>query len=177
MVSIRNIVLYSSDQEVVGFVEFRITPKDTTCYIKHSINEPGLILSIVADGKSIVMPLGEGELSIKDKIDSNREIFVSIVRRYGEEVVALASGVVNLSNTRTPKFRPQVETTLTPAELKPIEATASIDGVRPQFQTVAAKEVDDLLREVCSFEQDGINACKKCPYREKFFEFGMEITN
>ena len=37
--------------------------------------------------------------------------------------------------------------------------------------TKAAQEVDELLRTVCSFSEDGTNACQKCPYRKEFFNF------
>jgi len=36
-----------------------------------------------------------------------------------------------------------------------------------------AKEVDEVLRAVCSFAEEGENACKKCPYREHFFKRSM----
>ena len=49
-------------------------------------------------------------------------------------------------------------------------------GIVNQANTPNTKvnEIDKMLREACSFADEGLNACKKCPYREEFFKFKIE---
>ena len=63
---------------------------------------------------------------------------------------------------------------VTPQDLPP---EPEIEWTEPECQELKsievlkrAKEVDEVLRAVCSFEAEGLNACKKCPYREHFFK-------
>lgn len=57
---------------------------------------------------------------------------------------------------------------------KPPERESACAGKEPDpltYETQAAREVDELLRTMCAFTDDGVNACKECPYRREFFGF------
>jgi len=53
-------------------------------------------------------------------------------------------------------------------------ASGIINQGRESARDSKVAEIDKILRDVCYFDDEGINACKKCPYRENFFEFKLD---
>ena len=99
-VLIKNIILYDRAGSVAGFVEIRDQEKNTHLRLKHSLTAKDLMLSLVIDGVNKVLKVTGNltEYDLQNKIDLEYEIFACIVQQRESEMVALASGVINLNH-------------------------------------------------------------------------------
>jgi len=97
---------------------------------------------LVLSVNQYIFKLDTNKFTMDNQLDLSREVFATLVHRDGVDVVALASGIINQGK-----------------------------GRHPVTETSAKKEIDELLRSACNFSDDGMNACKSCPYREDFFKF------
>lgn len=102
-VLIKNIILYDRAGAVAGFIEIRDLDKSTHLRLKHSLTVKDLMLSMVINGVNKVLKINGNltEYELQSKIDLDYEIFACIVQQTRSEMVALASGVINLNHLKT----------------------------------------------------------------------------
>ncbi len=102
MALIKNIILYDRTGAVAGFIEVRALESGAHLRLKHSLTEKGLMLSMVIDGVNKVLKVTGNltEYDLRTKIDLDYEIFACIVQQVGNEMVSLASGVINLNHLK-----------------------------------------------------------------------------
>jgi len=101
-VLIKNIILYDRTGAVAGFIEIRHLEKGTHLRLKHSLTEKNLMLSMVIDGVNKVLKITGNltEYELHTQIDLEYEIFACIVQQVGNEMISLASGVINLNRLK-----------------------------------------------------------------------------
>ena len=101
-VLIKNIILYDRTGAVAGFIEIRTLENGTHLRLKHSLTEKNLMLSMVIDGVNKVLKITGNltEYDLRSKIDLDYEIFACIVQQAGNEMISLASGVINLNHLK-----------------------------------------------------------------------------
>lgn len=101
-VLIKNIILYDRAGAVAGFIEIRALNNGTHLRLKHSLTTKDLMLSMVIDGVNKVLKITGNltEYDLQTKIDLDYEIFACIVQQKGNEMVSLASGVINLNHLK-----------------------------------------------------------------------------
>jgi len=146
-------------ETVMGYVNLRIEGRSTNIKVGHNYNEQNIILSLSSNSGTNAFSLGnnEEEFILDERIDATREIFAILIKREGGEIVSLASGIVNM------------EQKIVGGELN--NTIQSGERIIEQFVPKSnAKEIDDLLRSVCSQNVHDIHNCKNCPYRMDFFE-------
>ena len=99
---IKNIILYDSLGAVVGFIEIRPLAEQTRFRVKHSLEQSGLMLSLVIDGVNKVLQITgpNSEFDLPGEVDLDYEIFACIVKQVGAEMVSLASGAINLNKLK-----------------------------------------------------------------------------
>ena len=181
--NVKNIILYDADANVVGFVELVIEVTRTTMKVGHNFDKEGLILSMTAGGHQQTFNLESSEkFSVGTEIDLKDEVFVVLMRRgQGELASGISSGgaVDKMRKGDLPRVVVDVGAEMQSQCQKNVGVGEDLtkplldmlgEEVVPKLQTVAAKEVDEMLRVACSFEQEGLNACEKCPYRQDFFQ-------
>lgn len=110
-VLIKNIILYDRVGAVAGFVEIRDQEKGTHLRLKHSLTAKDLMLSMVIDGVNKVLKITGNltEYDLQNKIDLDYEIFACIVQQTANEMVALASGVINLNHLKQKKAVQEID--------------------------------------------------------------------
>jgi len=101
-VLIKNIILYDKTGSVAGFIEIRDLNNVTHLRLKHSLNLKDLMLSMVIDGVNKVLKITGNltEYDLQTRIDLDYEVFACIVQQKGNEMVSLASGVINLNHLK-----------------------------------------------------------------------------
>ena len=101
-VLIKNIILYDKAGSVAGFIEIRDLNNVTHLRLKHSLNLKDLMLSMVIDGVNKVLKITGNltEYDLQTRIDLDYEVFACIVQQKGNEMVSLASGVINLNHLK-----------------------------------------------------------------------------
>ena len=102
-VYIKNIILYDALGAVVGFIEIRPSENQTHLRLKHSLNQPGIMLSLMVDGINKILKI-DGvvtEYLLDGQIDLDYEVFACIVKQIGTEMVSLASGAINLNKLKS----------------------------------------------------------------------------
>jgi len=171
---LKNIILYDSLQRVQGFVELRST-EQITVKLRHNFTEPELLLAITGCGKTHIAKLvgEENHFTLPLPVDiASDEILASLIMRDGGKLETLASGIVNIrSNVRS---TPVITTEMLPTE-QTSSTVAHLDAPPPSRfnqngkDTRAAREVDDLIKKLCTYEDDGIDACVGCEYRKHFY--------
>ena len=182
--TVKNIILYDALQNVSGFVEFKIRADRTDIKVRYnSFAEEGLLLSVVAEGEySYVFSLaGDQSLfELKCRLEPAKEIFVCVIKKEGQEIRTLASGILNQDRKNLKKramnakeIREEID------EIGRGEYYIEKDnGVRQLIaepvKTEEAQEVDEVLRKVCTIGDDGKGQCESCPYREHFYTFTLE---
>ena len=181
---IKNIILYDPWQQVSGFVELKTgNSGKTQVKVRHNLYDKDLLLSIVAGGESQVFTLPERTSTheISAAIDMTKEVVACLMQKDGNKVSTLASGAINLmSNEKlimnnvgiidniVPEGRGGLEVILADTEILPISRKV-MDDTPKTYQTEAAHEIDELLRAVCTVDDQGRGICETCPYREHFF--------
>jgi hypothetical protein len=141
---IRNVILYDRFGNVVGFVEFKKIDGVTHIRAKHNlIVNPKLTIN----GKVFKM-------QDQGSIDLSGEILI--------DLEGLASGELNSQAIRSASG----ESAEPPGALKSILADTSQGIIRP---LEPKKEIDQVLRAVCSIDDRGKGICEGCPYREHFY--------
>lgn len=137
---VKNIILYTPDGGVAGFIEVKTEYGKTLFRLKQDIGR-GLYLSLAIGGKSKVLPVRDfvTHFAADNTVDLEDEIFACLVRQSGDKVETVASGVINPNRTKPP------------AENK------------------AVIEIDRALKKICSVDGNGSPNCENCPYREYFF--------
>ncbi|MCL2851259.1 MAG: hypothetical protein FWE01_02760 [Firmicutes bacterium] len=187
-VHIANIILYDKTSEVMGFVELQSDNGQTIASIQHNISGNGLIFSLSYKDQTHAFSLSKGPkivFTINQELDLGQEIFAFITRKEKDKLSAVASGVMNIAEklvksetitlpTEEPVQIPQPEPQEQEFDHVPEPIHDAPQGkIESELKSVEvlnrAKEVDQVLRAVCSFEEGGLNACKACPYREHFF--------
>ena len=187
MVNIKNVILYDHYQHVVGFVELKNFDQMTDVHVKHNLDEEELILSVTAGGANHAFRM-EGKsfsTAIKQQIDVTEEVVVAIIQRQGEAVVTVASGVINpeepfklgkAKDGRMPLAEPlqeQIQETQAVGALKSILNETKCSRIDRHastgYSTNAAREIDEVLRAVCTIGDNGKGLCESCPYREFFY--------
>ena len=166
MVILKSIILYDRNGAVVGFVELRREQdrdafRNLAVKVKHNLGEGEFVFSINLDNVTRAYRLEKLETAFAIETDASldEEIFVSVLSRNDDAVKILASGILNIGTNHPP----QAPIIFTP-NLQPKIQDVTVDSL-------LKSEVDNLLRSACSFEDDGVNACGRCPYREQFFNF------
>ena len=166
MLVIKNVILYDPYQNVVGFCELKNLDDRTSVKLKHNLApSPDTIVTI--NGEAV-----RGD-SI-ESIDLEDEIMVCIIQKTGNTVATLASGIINPRPIDMPPS-PLSKTFASLPPLKSILAETSITSIdrggdhKPCHKTIAAREIDQVLRAVCQIDDNNQGVCKTCPYREFFF--------
>jgi hypothetical protein len=144
---IKNIILYDPSGAVAGFIEIRPEAGKTHLRLKQNTGQQNLYLSLLTDGSTKVFSVtgNTAEFVLGRRINLEHEIFVCLVKRSGSKVTSVASGAVNLDKTKTAHVKPD-----------------------------AIKEIDAVIKKVCSVDEHGCGECDKCPYREYFFNPEMK---
>ena len=167
MIIVKNVILYDPNGHVSGYVELKTGRGGTQVKVKHNLSDRDLLVSVVVGGESHVLTMTDrtGDFDLKDAIDLTREVMICLMRRDGNTVNNLATGVINLAEKKqkAPLATIIEETSSTPISRE--KAAVATTG----YNTVAAKEVDELLRKVCAVDAEGKGICEKCPYREFFY--------
>ena len=101
-VLIKNIILYDKAGAVAGFIEIRALENGTHLRLKHSLTAKDLMLSMVIDGTNKILKITGNltEYNLQSKIDLDYEVFACIVQQNGNEMISLASGVINLNRLK-----------------------------------------------------------------------------
>lgn len=101
-VLIKNIILYDKAGAVAGFIEIRALENGTHLRLKHSLTAKDLMLSMVIDGINKILKITGNltEYNLQSKIDLDYEVFACIVQQNGNEMISLASGVINLNRLK-----------------------------------------------------------------------------
>jgi len=179
-VTIKNIILYDNLQRVQGFVEFRKTDQ-LEVQVRHNFTLPGLILAITCHGKTHVVNLASDEHYevLPMDIDPSRdEILASLILREGGNLETLASGIINIQGIRPKPVIPAVVAPPPPPvppcapQVRPTSRFAprsQVQQVQTERDTKAAREVDEMIKKMCCYEEDGIEACVGCEYRKHFY--------
>jgi len=190
MISIKNVILYDHYQHVVGFVELKNIDQETLVKIKHNLDVTDLILSITVRAENFAFKMGEKNFStsIKKQLDIDAEVVVAIMQKAEDDITTLASGIINpagpfkmgqAKDGRMPLADP-------PEDLQAVGALKSIlqdtqdTRIDRQNQTApktkAAREIDEVLRAVCTINDQGKGMCETCPYRDHFFGESNVLT-
>ena len=202
-VLIKNIILYDPYQHVSGFVELRtdsryesvhsdggaIKTGGTAVKLRHNLSVDDLLLSVFAGGESHVLNIHEQNqtLHIPETVDFSKEIVVCVMKKEGSKVSTLASGAINLSEKSELRCADSSvslpEPSVSPLSIVlddtghlPISRKLA-DGNSKKYQTDAAREIDELLRAVCTVDENGKGICETCPYREHFFGENIDLTS
>ncbi|MCL2570081.1 MAG: hypothetical protein FWE16_02640 [Firmicutes bacterium] len=157
---LKGIILYNKAGEVVGFVGLRSEEINTHIVVDHNFMRGGLVLSV----NEYVFSLDKEVQFDVAYIDLNNEVFASIARKVEDDLEVLATGIINHGLQKQDR-----EIQIYKSE-EPQKIYIEEDNDIP----TAVKEVDKILREACDFDENGITACQKCPYREEFFKFKAE---
>ena len=94
----RGLILYDKDERVVGYVEIRNREELLTCVkVIHNYEARGLFLSIHEGGNFHMLEVvrNNQEFELPGEVDLGREVFASLVRKSGEDIFPLASGIIN----------------------------------------------------------------------------------
>ena len=181
--SIKNIILYDAFQSVSGFVEFKIRAERTDVKVRHNLcGEDGILLSVVTGGDvSHVFSLAAGQCAfeLKYRVDPEREIFVCIIKYEGKEIKTLASGILNQDRKNIRKrvgvakeIRGEVEYIDELGTTQ--EKEKFLQLIEEPIKPVEVNEVDEVLRKVCTIDENGKGQCETCPYRDHFYQFNVE---
>lgn len=113
-VYIKNIILYDALGSVAGFIEIRPLENKTHLRVKQSLNQRGLLLSLVIDGINKVLQLTGpvSEFVLQGQINLDYEVFACIVRQVGNEMVSLASGAINLNKLKSRNAIQEINTVI-----------------------------------------------------------------
>ena len=162
--NIKNVILYDQYAQVVGFVELKNHAELTEVKVKHNLDVGTLMVTIVAGDKHNFEMVGKTfSYNITQAVNLDGEVFVTL----GD----VASGVINPKTGGVPcepLEKPQGKAV---GALKSIlEDTNKAGIVRDgALVTNAAREIDEVLRAVCSINAQGKGMCEQCPYREFFY--------
>jgi|GEM_PF-2263316 len=152
--------MYDRGGAVMGYVRLRTEHERIAMTIGHNFDGGGLLLSFDYGGINKLFDLdNKSEFWFDDNIDLEGEVFASIMRRRDSDIELLCSGIINSNG-----------------ELKTGEQKTPEPTPPPMIQTAAAREVDQLLRKLCNYDTDGLNACTQCPYRDSFYFISEEVT-
>jgi len=64
-----------------------------------------------------------------------------------------------------------------PTPLGVVLAETEHAPIRRKYKTEAAREIDEMLRAVCTVDDKGKGMCEICPYREHFFGENINVGN
>jgi hypothetical protein len=176
--AIKNIVLYDGFGNVIGFAEFKIRRDRTDIKVRHNLflgskevgedERVGLLFGVLAEGhpeKVFVITGAQSFFEIRGRLNPEKEIFVRLGTRGGDEWQVLASGIVNqtkvVSISRTTKVVAHED-----------DATEDLPVVADRVEAV--EELNEALRHICIIDEEGRGQCDGCPYREYFFEKALE---
>ena len=122
-----------------------------------------------------LVALASGAINIQEKLVESSSLHFESMSESKREIESQAMQAVQEPDQPEPEI--EIEWTEPEANLCS-QSQQSAQHLNVESNTVElkstevlkrAKEVDEVLRAVCSFEEGGENACKSCPYREHFF--------
>jgi len=166
VLTIKNVILYDPYASVVGFVELKnYGGGKTKIRVKDNLADADLTLTI---NGQIYNMTDQGD------IDLEKEIRVSITQRNGNTTTTIASGELNINQpfSKSLATLPPLKAILQDINTQSIDRT-SVDKVEGKSNS-AVREIDEILRAVCTVDDKGKGICEMCPYREFFF--GENIT-
>ena len=154
---VKNIILRDSADNVMGFIELQKRGDITTIKARHNLDGNNIIISVTSNEQTFYSETND--FKINEKIDLTNEIVGLFVQKEENDLQVLASGIINPSGNSMPKI----------AAITREIADEATNADTPVHQTTAAREIDDILRRACNFDDDGVSACTDCPYREHFY--------
>ena len=177
---IKNVILYDPYQHVVGFVELKNMGDTTYIKVRHNLADTKIELAINDYTYNLVAREFITELS--PPIDLDRQILVSITHTKGNTTTTLASGDINIDRqpfskalSRLPPLQAMLQDTKdTPIDRSGAPPPPIIDTLE-QINSSAIKEIDEILRLVCTIDDEGKGICEICPYREFFYGENIEM--
>ena len=174
MVIIKNVILYDRYQHVVGFAELKNLDGATQFKVKHNLADADLTLVIKAGDEDFSFKMNkknfEGTLS--GAIDLDGEIIVNLTQKDGDTVTVFASGSLNVSKkpfSKALSTLPPLKSILTDTEKGINRQKAADKEIEKPAASRAAREIDEILRAICSVDDKGKGICETCPYRDYFF--------
>ena len=171
MENIKSIILYDSLQRVCGFVELRTDKGRTIIRVSHTGEAKSkIIISIATPDASYAFSADshESNFAVDKEIDLEAEVFVNLMHKVGNDLISLASGVINFSPRQViESIKKQKESPPQPQPKSPPEALEAPLGK-------GIKEIDAILRGVCMMNDGEKGICNGCPYREHFYDFAIE---
>jgi len=108
----RGIILYDKLERVVGFVEVRNIDEITRVRVIHNFPIENLWTSIHEGGNFHLLELNEVNevFEFDNEVNLEKEIFASIIEKNGDDIVPLASGIINADKPfEVPLSEPVVE--------------------------------------------------------------------
>ena len=170
LLNIKSVILYDNYQNVVGFVEFKNLEANSSIKVKHNLDVKELILSINAGTENHVFNMSDKNFAagINREINLDQEVAVVLLQKEANNLTTVASGIINPSQNPPEHVHDGL---IAVGALKSIlndTAKSPIDR-HPSHKTKAAREVDEILRAVCSIDNRGKGMCESCPYREFFY--------
>ncbi|MCL2587174.1 MAG: hypothetical protein FWE31_02940 [Firmicutes bacterium] len=138
----RGIILYDRDERVVGYVEVRNSDFLGRVKVIHNFEPRDLVLSMHTGGDFHLFELSmQTEAFVLDsEVNLANEVFATIVKRKGENIIPLASGIINADKP--------FEIPLQPVEV-PVRAVV---------------EVDTMLRAVWDMDEEQAEIFTGCLY-------------
>ena len=170
---IKNIILYDNYQQVMGFVELKNLGSITEIKIKHNLDDKDLILTVATSKDSHTFNVGDKHsfMSIKREINLDEQVAISLIQKNENEFITIATGIINEMRDIMMKADLSIEPPRVVGALKSIlEETAVTPIERNPHRTMASREIDEVLRAVCTIDDKGKGICENCPYRDFFYE-------
>jgi hypothetical protein len=94
----KNIILYGDTHEICGFAEINIRNQFTYLRVVHNFSQDNLLFSFMpTDSTNQTFPLSihESRYEIRGHINLSAEVFACIIAPQGDNLVPLARGVIN----------------------------------------------------------------------------------
>jgi|GEM_PF-2979511 len=131
-------------------------------HIKDSTAASGWQTQTLASG--IINQMDQSLRSRTDvQSEVNNDISENISERIKDDNIEYATNFPS-GLTDEQSFELNIIEPVVTAKNKPAAATA---------KPAAIKEIDEVLRKVCTIDADGKGQCETCPYRDHFFNFGV----
>jgi len=163
--------------------------------VQETLQARELLLSVDAQcafsRNSHVLNVNENNqtLQIPEVIDLSREVVICLMGKEGNKVSTLASGAINLTKNASIEEK-QIQASaenltdspnllVNSSDTTPLSVVLDETEHLPigrKYKTEAAREIDEMLRAVCTVDEKGKGQCETCPYREHFFGENIDLT-
>ena len=176
MIVIKNVILYDQYQHVVGFVELKNNGQ-TQIKVKHNLADTDIIMTVTCGGEEFIFNMDKKifESSFPRMIDIESEIVVTLTHKDGNTVTKYAEGSLGMKSAPKPFSKsiaslPPLKSILEDTDKKKIEREKpDSKKIEKTVNTRAAREIDEVLRAICTIDDKGKGICESCPYREYFY--------